>query len=253
MTPHQDLPQQLELFADFFAPIPSSAPKDALAQRLGEILDQPISSLVLTENKTRIVSARQNGEGLDVRIHRCFVDAPTETLRHVADFLGSTTGAARRWALAGIREHFDRHREARRRRRRLDPVGEFFDLDELRDDINRRYFDGALDLQITWGRRLSERRKGARGYSVRLGAFHNDDGLVRIHRSLDREGVPLYVLESVVYHEMLHAVVPVVKHRGERRRIHTMEFRRRERLFERHREAERWISKNLAWLAGVDA
>ncbi len=55
--------------------------------------------------------------------------------------------------------------------------------------------------------------------------------------------VPRYVVESVVYHEVLHATLPPVM-KNERRRIHTPEFRRRERLFPNYQRAERWIDRN---------
>lgn len=239
-------------------------PAAELAERLAKTLVHPLGSLVLTNNRSRIVSARRKAGALDVRIHRCFVSASPETLDEVAEFLEGAGGRNRQRALAAIRRHFEAHNEregaagsrpARRPRRLvLRPVGQTYNLLEILDDINERYFQGELnDLKITWGRRLSERRKRRSpnsGISIRLGAYHDGERLIRIHRALDQSDVPLFVVESVVHHEMLHAVVPIVQRRGERRRIHTPEFRRREREYEHFEKAERWISKNLRRLAG---
>lgn len=239
-------------------PDPPSDSRERLADRLGELLDRPLASLVLTENRSRIVSARPApyGRRLEVRIHRCFADASEPTLRAVADFLGGRRGEPRRRALRTIREHFARHgapqEPATKRRTVLRPVGQCFDLRELCDDVDRRYFGGELGVAITWGRASRRRRKRRRrgcGFSIQLGSYDDRRRLVRIHRCLDRPEVPRYVVEAVIHHELLHAALPPVVVNG-RRRLHTPEFRRRERQFEHHRKASRWIEKNLARLAG---
>ena len=229
-----------------------------LRRRLGELLAEDVAALTLTDNRSRIVSARQGPRGLEVRIHRSFVDAPPATLKEVAGLLGGARGSRRRRSLAAIREHFEEHaqppRPAPRRRRALEARGRHFDLRRIRDELNRQFFGSRLAIEITWGRTpmARRRRRRGRGFSLRLGSYHADEGLVRVHRALDRGDVPLYVVESVVYHEMLHAVVAPVKGPGGRRLIHPPEFQRREREYPRHEEAERWLAANLARLAGVE-
>ena len=217
-----------------------NAEQAALAPRLRAALGGRLGVLTLTDNRSTIVSAREAGGGkLNVRIQRCFAAAPDETVAAVAEFLTGAKGSpARRRALAGVREYSRRHLPAaapvrRRRRIVLRPVGH-----------TRRYFGGELDVHVTWGRAPSRRRKRRRNPSVRLGTYTDRDRVVRIHRCLDRGFVPRYVVESVVYHEMLHAAVPPVTRNG-RRRIHTPEFRRRERLFPDYERAERWLDRNL--------
>jgi hypothetical protein len=70
---------------------------------------------------------------------------------------------------------------------------------------------------------------------------------VRIHPALDHPSVPRWLVESVVHHELLHADLDPVVSNG-RRRLHTPEFRRREREFERHDDARRWIDRHLGAL-----
>ena len=234
--------------------MPEGAPADVLRQRLGQFLKCPLNTITLTDNRARIFSARPapEGEAIDLRIHHSFVDAPEAVLRAVSEYLRSSRGSRlRRAALATIRHYFDNHRTESPppRRRTLRPVGDVWDLRELRDRLNKRYFDEELDVQITWGRAPSRKKKRRQSFSIRLGSYNHSENLVRIHPHLDRPSVPEFVVEAVVYHEMLHAAVPPVVKNG-RRYLHTPEFRRRERLYHRFVESERWLADHLPQLAG---
>lgn len=142
----------------------------------------------------------------------------------------------------------------RRRRGRLETRGRCCDLAELATDINDRYFDGQLATAITWARRRprSRRRRRTRRITLQLGSYRADLDLVRIHPALDQPWVPRYVVESVIYHELLHAALPATIQNG-RRRVHTPEFRRRERLYPHLDRAQRWIQGNLKRLVAASA
>jgi predicted metal-dependent hydrolase len=114
-------------------------------------------------------------------------------------------------------------------------AGRFFDLAELYDEINARYFEGAVACAITWGMRC-------RRYPVRkrtLGSYSAGAKLIRINPVLDRKAVPRYYIAFVVYHEMLHAALGIIQN-GERRSMHSREFRRREKLFRDYERAVTW-------------
>ena len=70
--------------------------------------------------------------------------------------------------------------------------------------------------------------------------------VIRINPALDQPFVPLWFLQYVLYHEMLHSVVPDEELPGGRRRVHTEEFNRREREFRGYGRARRWEEDNLA-------
>ena len=58
--------------------------------------------------------------------------------------------------------------------------------------------------------------------------------------------VPRWFIEYVVFHEMLHSVVPDKYDRKRRRRIvHTEEFLEKERKFRWYRRAKAWEVANL--------
>ena len=65
-----------------------------------------------------------------------------------------------------------------------------------------------------------------------------------VSKSLDDRKVPEFVVEYVVFHEMLHVLHPVRRVNG-RRRIHTREFKRDERQFAYFGEAGEWINQNI--------
>ncbi|MCB1056627.1 MAG: hypothetical protein KDD11_14090 [Acidobacteria bacterium] len=224
--------------------MPSGA--DDLARRLRHSLDKPLASLTLTDNRSTILSARPSPRGLAVRVHRSFAGAPDPVVEALAEVAAG--GRHRRAALAVVREHFRRHRPEPPRRPHRASAGEargrHFDLAEIRDRVNQAYFGGLLDVAIAWGRAPVPRRRPQRRRTIHLGTYRADLNLVRIHPVLDRRGVPLYVVESVVHHEMLHAAMPATVVAG-RRRLHTPEFRRRERLFADHERAQAWIEDHL--------
>lgn len=121
--------------------------------------------------------------------------------------------------------------------------GRFFDLRAIFDKINAQYFDNALrDYTITWGRR---RKLPPKDYFV-FGTIQEEDRLIRIHPRLDAQFVPRWFIEYVVYHEMLHAMVPDEVDAAGRRRVHTEEFNRQEKNFRYFRRARRWEDENLA-------
>jgi hypothetical protein len=211
-----------------------------------------LGSLVLTQNRSRILSAKALPDGrLAVRIHRCFETAPVATLNLAADFLsGHLQGQARSKALGAIRHHFDLHaaKDAVQRAPKpptLAPLGCRFNLQDVLEGLNRQYFSDKLEVEITWGRAGQQRRR----QSIRLGSYQASNGLIRLHRALDQPWVPTYVIEAIVFHEMLHADIAVECH-GSRRRIHSPEFRRREALFPAHQRSEAWLRKNLDRLLG---
>jgi predicted metal-dependent hydrolase len=110
--------------------------------------------------------------------------------------------------------------------------GRYFDLESLFDRINVAYFCGALPKpKLSWSVKKSR---------YILGRYDATHGTIFISRILDSEKVPAYVIEYVLYHEMLH-----VKHqtrvRDCRLIVHTEEFKQEERRFAQFKEAKEWL------------
>ncbi len=227
-----------------------------LFRHLSRLLDRRLSTLKLTDNQRTILSFRPEGAAparFQIRLHRSFLWAPEEVLRAVSIFVQSRKKSPRaQEALLRIREHFDQNRGGSGRKRRivLRPVGEAYDLEKLRDRLVEGHFaaqnaTGRLTVPITWGRQSRWRKPTRRRTStIQLGSYNFEDHVIRIHPLLDDAEVPRYVVESVIYHELLHAAMPPVAS-GNRRCVHSPEFRRREQQFPEHRRAERWIAEKL--------
>src|SRR5215210_4785264 len=119
----------------------------------------------------------------------------------------------------------------------LEHEGRYFDLRAVFDRLNARYFRNRLrGYKVMWGRR---RRQKPKEYFV-FGTIQEEDRVIRINPRLDQPFVPLWFLQYVLYHEMLHAVVPDEEGANGRRRVHTARFNERERKFPGYRRARRW-------------
>ncbi len=100
--------------------------------------------------------------------------------------------------------------------------GHHYHLEEIFDDLNHRFFHGLLGRpQLTWSRNHARNR---------LGHYDPAHNAIVISRVFDHPRVPRYVVEYIVFHEMLHLRHPV-KLRGSRRCVHSREFLDEEKLF----------------------
>ena len=121
--------------------------------------------------------------------------------------------------------------------------GTHLDLRAIFGDLNIRYFRGRLrGYKVMWGRR----RKHRPLENFIFGTIQEQDRVIRINPALDQPWVPIWFLRYVLYHEMLHSVVPDETLSANRRRVHTEEFNRRERQFPQYRRARRWEEENLS-------
>lgn len=108
------------------------------------------------------------------------------------------------------------------------PRGRVYDLEEIFESLNARYFAGGLEKPLlSW----SQRRTGRV-----LGHHDHVHGAIIISRTLDSERVPRLAVEYVLYHEMLHVKHPP-KAAGGRTVYHSRQFRADEGRFERFDEA----------------
>ena len=110
--------------------------------------------------------------------------------------------------------------------------GAVYDLNVLFERVNQKFFQNLLEKPVlTWSPNKTFRIFG-----------HHDNlhKTVMISRTLDDARVPEFVVEFVLYHELLHIKHPTRIVNG-RRQIHTAIFRRDEQLFPRFEQAEEWL------------
>ncbi|MDQ2867524.1 MAG: hypothetical protein M3R59_03790 [Verrucomicrobiota bacterium] len=127
----------------------------------------------------------------------------------------------------------------------LENEGRFFDLRRIFDKLNARHFGNRLrNYRVVWGRKRKERPKE---YFI-FGTIQEEDRVIRINPWLDQRFVPPWFLDYILYHEMLHAVVPDETSADGRRLVHTPAFNRREKKFRNYKRARKWEDENLARL-----
>ncbi len=212
------------------------AAAEQLADAVASVLGEPVR-LVVHDNRHTMVSFRRERSRVLFRVHHLFLGAPPEVVEALAGFARARRGSARREESRRIDAWVSAHRDriAPPRTGRLDARWRVHDLQAILDRLNAEHFDGAVDVRIGWGR--SGALPGRR--SIRTGVYLHAARAIRIHPALDRDEVPEFYVASVVFHEMLHQVVPPTE-RGGRRSIHGREFRRRERAYPDHARAEAW-------------
>jgi hypothetical protein len=246
-----------QLQIDFRLPAAAAAPDDRLdshARRirgfLSMALPQP-ADVVFNENRHTMISYKSARGRLVVRLHRMFRHAGSIELHALVRFITGRDPAAGR-----VLDRFiDRHRAeiagvSTRRRAARTSAGEVHDLALVLERVRNLYFGGIGDVAICWGAARdpsSRRRRRTRTRSRALATYSFEERTIRVSPVLDSARVPDFVLDWIVYHEMLHHVLPCEGGNG-RRRFHTRRFRALERGFERYGEAQAWEKANLEWL-----
>jgi len=116
-----------------------------------------------------------------------------------------------------------------------DPRGEARNLHEVFRYVNSRYFSGrARDPILAWSRESPR---------TRLGFYFAPLGLLAANKVMDAERVPRYVLEFVMYHELLHDMDRGNSVVGPKRVHHTKDFRGLEKAFAHYDDAELWLHR----------
>ncbi len=125
-------------------------------------------------------------------------------------------------------------RQIRGRKHLGEARGEFYDLEEVFEDLNRRFFGGLLARPLLgWSRSVSR---------TMLGHFDPAHNAIVISKIFDRSGVPRFLVEYIVFHEMLHLRHPV-EHHSRGRCVHTRDFKEAEKAFPRLAEARALLKK----------
>jgi predicted metal-dependent hydrolase len=121
-----------------------------------------------------------------------------------------------------VSKQAERIRQTRGRKVISTAKGQTYDLDEVFEAVNTRFFHGLLGRPtLTWSAHVAKRMLG------HYDAAHNT---IVVSRVFDRPGTPRYAVEYLLYHEMLHLKHPV-RVRAGRRCVHGPEFQAEERLF----------------------
>ena len=197
----------------------------------------PYNSLVLT--------VRRRGDVLLVRFSDLLRRAPLEVLEGAAALLLSRVYRRRidralvqaylSYARSGRTcKRISRMRRHRVRLAHVPPQGRQHDLRALFDLLNQKYFSGELNRpHIAWSTRAWRRQ---------FGCYDPGPNQIILNRRMDRRGVPEFVVEYVLFHEMLHVKHPT-RRSGCTLVSHSPEFRAEEKRFEQFAVARKVIDR----------
>jgi hypothetical protein len=217
--------------------------KNQLESLLGVCVD-----LKLNQNRKTVISVLEKRPGrLRMSMHKIFLEAPQEILEAAARFIGSSRAKPCKLLHFYIHEKMKEHRAVSAKLRSpVESRGQYFDLQQEWDLINAQYFNGAVDLHVSWFGRSDARYRG----SATVGQFDSNQNLIRVHRLLDEPSVPLYYLHFVLYHEALHKLYPPYLDARGVLQIHHREFKFHEKRFKDYHRALKWEQNaKIEWFA----
>lgn len=200
-----------------------------------EVEFYPYSSLVLT--------IRRREERVIVRFSDLLKRAPVEVLEGAGALILSRL-YRRRTPRALVQTYLEyarsdrvrgRINEMRSRRVRRVPTlaqGRHHDLAFLFDRLNQQYFEDKLERpHIGWS---------TRGWRRQFGCYDPGPNQIVLNRRMDRPGIPQFVVEYVLYHEMLHVKHPT-RRSGCSLLSHSPEFRAEEKRFAHFAVARKFL------------
>lgn len=213
-------------------------------EKISKHLDLKLD-LVVNENRCTMLSIlERKRNSARLSIHRMFLDAPEDVVSAIAHYVRGTRRErqGKDLLLRGyIQSNLGRFNYSHKiNKTKLVASGKVYDLRKIFEMLNHDYFQNKLQLDITWFGKPYQRSRSR----IIFGQYFDHMKLIKIHRMMDDPFFPDYFVHFVVYHEMLHDVVPgYVDERG-LFRTHGAEFKQKERQFAGYEKAIAWERKN---------
>lgn len=198
--------------------------------------------LRINNNRSTMLALLEKRRGAArLSLHRMFLEAPDPVLMAIAHYVHGGRRRGEDYHRV-LRSYIQTHLPQQDYSNRLNPdqlkrQGRVYDLEAIYHEVNKKYFDGKLNLKITWYGRTMRSKRPRR---ITYGLFEDALKLIKIHRILDDPFFPPYFVSYVVYHEMLHAIVPGEMDARGNFCVHTRLFKEKEKLFADYKRALAW-------------
>jgi hypothetical protein len=228
---------------------PESAPVGGIFERVFREM-RPRTALASVDVEFRRYAnanaqVRWEGGRLEVRLADTLAGAPEDVIEALAEILlaklfrrpvprASNDRYRRYLNRRDVRRSLDLVRQIRGRKRVVHPRGRCYDLEQMFEDLNFRYFHGLMARPVLGWSPFASRNM--------LGHYDPSHNAIVLSQILDRPETPRLAVEYVMFHEMLHLRHPA-EHNGARRCVHTREFKEAEKQFEHLREAKALLRK----------
>lgn len=220
---------------------------DEIQKKLGRGAQNKVE-LKINNNRSTMLSVRWEPDCTKVSLHRIFLKAPKNIMQDLACYVRQEQENISPFVKAFIEDNLktlDYSHELNLNK--LHTKGHVFDLQTCLNDLNREYFNQQLNLHITWFGKPSSRGRN----KLTFGLYHDPLKLIKINRLLDSPSFPSFLIEYVVYHEMVHHVCPSYYENGIHK-VHTKEFKERELKFKYYHLAQKWLEEHTEYLFNLD-
>jgi hypothetical protein len=191
-------------------------------------------------NITALYRTRIRKNDLDVVFHEGFIHAPEDIIEAlVYTILGdknpSNKTKFRTFALTKSFALTNQQLKLLHEQDNLSAQGKTYNLIPIFERVNQEFFDGMFaQPHLVWKNVHSKRN---------LASYHPDSNMLIFSRVLDNPKIPEFVIEFVMFHELLHKQIgtKIVNGRGY---SHTKRFRYAEQAHPRYEDAEK-VLKSL--------
>lgn len=196
-------------------------------------------------NLPAIYTVKQVKDGYRIQAHEGFVGAPEKVIKALvmATMVGKgardKTGQAylenvKAYTISPAFRRIASQLEPERRPDSQSSRGQHFDLEVIFNKVNKTYFNGEmLKPNLIWNKTHTHRK---------FGHYQAASDTVMLSISLDRASIPSYVVEFVMYHELLHKQLGTRNHKG-RQYAHTPAFREAEARFPKRQQADATLNE----------
>ncbi len=218
---------------------------ETLQQRLQRLLNIHVE-LIVNENRSTMLSLLERQVNYArLSVHKMFLEAPDPVISALAHYVRGTRKERKQRNLL-LREFIQSHLSQSDYTHLVKPEalvqkGSTYDLGPLYREIDEKYFNGQLNLSVTWYGSPPKMRRRSR---ITFGQYLSGLRLIKIHRMLDDPFFPEFFVSFILYHEMLHSVVPGSADGKGRYTFHGRAFKEREKAFEHYQKAIQWEKNN---------
>jgi hypothetical protein len=216
---------------------------EELKSRLSYYLRSNVD-LILKDNRSTFLHITENKKScIKLLIHRLFLFGPEKICESLARYVINNEKKSLITLKKFAQRYFlQKDYSNTLNKKKLFFEGKFYDLKKIYERLNLRYFQNKADLHITWF--LQPSYKNWTHFT--LGSYTDSIKLIRINQLLDDPFIPPYFLSYIIYHEIMHAIIPVTINDNGKRNVHSKIFKEKEKEFLYYKNAINWEKEYLS-------
>ncbi len=189
------------------------------------------------ENKSSYLSVKKVHNRFELRLHKLFQKAPSPVLEAIVSYAVKRDASSKKIIKQMAFLYFSQETKPSNI---INSQGKYYDLQEMYDRLSVP-FPSLPQITIGWA---TVKKKGTFRHMT-FGSYDQHTRQIRIHPLLDDLKVPKFFVEFVVFHEILHAVIPTKINHDARCIMHSRQFRQLEKTFPEYEMAKQWEKNSL--------